>query len=103
MFMRNRLARKMAAEMRGATCAGTQTSKAPTLSGPSVTNHYSVVSLLLKTRYAETYTCLLCTEPKTPQTCCKLSILPACQQVATSLSTSSSCNKSVKIRLVATC
>ena len=43
MFMRNRLARKMAAEMRGATCAGTQTSKAPTLSGPSVTNHYSVV------------------------------------------------------------
>ena len=42
MFMRNRLARKMAAEMRGATCAGTQTSKAPTLSGPSVTNHYSV-------------------------------------------------------------
>ena len=40
--MRNRLARKMAAEMRGATCAGTQTSKAPTLSGPSVTNHYSV-------------------------------------------------------------
>ena len=42
MFMRNRLARKMAAEMREATCAGTQTSKAPTLSGPSVTNHYSV-------------------------------------------------------------
>ena len=40
--MRNRLARKMAAEMREATCAGTQTSKAPTLSGPSVTNHYSV-------------------------------------------------------------
>ena len=36
------LARKMAAEMREATCAGTQTSKAPTLSGPSVTNHYSV-------------------------------------------------------------
>ena len=28
--------------MRGATCAGTQTSKAPTLSGPSVSNHYSV-------------------------------------------------------------
>ena len=45
MFMRNRLARKMAAEMRGATCAGTQTSKAPTLSGPSVTNHYSVVAV----------------------------------------------------------
>ena len=44
MFMRNRLARKMAAEMRGATCAGTQTSKAPTLSGPSVTNHYSVLT-----------------------------------------------------------
>ena len=44
MFMRNRLARKMAAEMRGATCAGTQTSKAPTLSGPSVTNHYSVTT-----------------------------------------------------------
>ena len=43
MFMRNRLARKMAAEMREATCAGTQTSKAPTLSGPSVTNHYSVL------------------------------------------------------------
>ena len=43
MFMRNRLARKMAAEMRGATCAGTQTSKAPTLSGPSVTNRYSVL------------------------------------------------------------
>ena len=42
MFMGNRLARKMAAEMREATCAGTQTSKAPTLSGPSVTNHYSV-------------------------------------------------------------
>ena len=42
MFMRNRLARKMAVEMREATCAGTQTSKAPTLSGPSVTNHYSV-------------------------------------------------------------
>ena len=42
MFMRNRLAGKMAAEMREATCAGTQTSKAPTLSGPSVTNHYSV-------------------------------------------------------------
>ena len=35
----------MAAEMREATCAGTQTSKAPTLSGPSVTNHYSVVVL----------------------------------------------------------
>ena len=50
--MRNRLARKMAAEMRGATCAGTQTSKAPTLSGPSVTNHYSVAqhcSKLLRT------------------------------------------------------
>ena len=31
MFMRNRLARKMAVEMREATCAGTQTS-----------NHYSV-------------------------------------------------------------
>ena len=45
MFMRNRLARKMAAEMREATCAGTQTSKAPTLSGPSVTNHYSVTTL----------------------------------------------------------
>ena len=44
-FMRNRLARKMAAEMREATCAGTQTSKAPTLSGPSVTNHYSVLPL----------------------------------------------------------
>ena len=29
--------------MREATCAGTQTSKAPTLSGPSVTNHYSVL------------------------------------------------------------
>ena len=28
MFMRNQLARKMAAEMREATCAGTQTSKA---------------------------------------------------------------------------
>ena len=42
MFMRNRLAKKMAAEMREATCAGTQTSKAPTLTGPSVTNHYSV-------------------------------------------------------------
>ena len=42
MFMRNRLARKMAAEIREATCAGTQTSKAPTLSGPSVTNDYSV-------------------------------------------------------------
>ena len=41
--MRNRLARKMAAEIREATCAGTQTSKAPTLSGPSVTNHYSVL------------------------------------------------------------
>ena len=47
MFMRNRLARKMAAEMREATCAGTQTSKAPTLSGPSVTtNHYSVTRRL---------------------------------------------------------
>ena len=44
--MRNRLARKMAAEMREATCAGTQTSKAPTLSGPSVTNHYSVAMFL---------------------------------------------------------
>ena len=49
MFMRNRLARKMAAEMRGATCAGTQTSKAPTLSGPSVTNHYSVTKHALTT------------------------------------------------------
>ena len=43
MFMGNRLARKMAAEMREATCAGTQTSKAPTLTGPSVTNRYSVI------------------------------------------------------------
>ena len=50
MFMRNRLARKMAAEMRGATCAGTQTSKAPTLSGPSVTNHYSVTVGLAQAR-----------------------------------------------------
>ena len=49
MFMRNRLARKMAAEMREATCAGTQTSKAPTLSGPSVTNHYSVTWYLIST------------------------------------------------------
>ena len=48
MFMRNRLARKMAAEMREATCAGTQTSKAPTVSGPSVTNHYSVVQELVR-------------------------------------------------------
>ena len=44
--------------------------------------------------------------PSQPQTCCRLSILPlvaTCQQVATSLSISSSCIKSVKIRLVATC
>ena len=43
---------------------------------------------------------------KTPQTCYKLSILPLVatrQQVATSLSISSSCNKSAKIGLVATC
>ena len=40
------------------------------------------------------------TKPKTPQICFKLSIL---QQVATNLSISSSCNKSVKIRLVVTC
>ena len=53
MFMRNRLARKMAAEMRGATCAGTQTSKAPTLSGPSVTNHYSVQSISKEINCAE--------------------------------------------------
>ena len=38
-----------------------------------------------------------------PQTYCKLSILPACQQLPTSLSISSSCKKSVKIRLVANC
>ena len=43
------------------------------------------------------------TQPKTPQTYCKLSILPACQQLPTSLSISSSCKKSVKIRLVANC
>ena len=48
MFMRNRLARKMAAEMRGATCAGTQTSKAPTLSGPSVTIIILCLLLLLE-------------------------------------------------------
>ena len=49
---------------------------------------------------------ILTTQPKTPQTCCRLSILPACcnlSKVATSLSISSSCNKSVKITLVATC
>ena len=34
------------------------------------------------------------------QVCSRLSILPACQQVATSLTISSRCNKSVKIRLV---
>ena len=33
----------MAAEMREATCAGTQTSEAPTLSGSFVTDHYSVI------------------------------------------------------------
>ena len=37
------------------------------------------------------------THPKTPQTSCKFLILPAtCQQVATNLSLSLSCNKSVK-------
>ena len=55
--MRNRLARKMAAEMRGATCAGTQTSKAPTLSGPSVTNHYSVIITFGKCRNAHGIAC----------------------------------------------
>ena len=43
------------------------------------------------------------TQPKMPQKCCKLLILPACckscQQVARNLSTSSSCDMSVKIRL----
>ena len=47
------------------------------------------------------------TQPKMPQTYCKLSNLPACCNlstwVATSLSILSSCNKSVKIRLVAIC
>ena len=46
------------------------------------------------------------TQPKTSQTCCKLSILPhvaTCQQIATSLSISPSCNISVKIRLIAIC
>ena len=47
------------------------------------------------------------TRPKTPQNCCKLSIcyrlVANCQQFATNLSISLSCNKSVKIRLVATC
>ena len=46
------------------------------------------------------------TQPKTPRrvASCQLHRLVAiCQQVATSLSISSSCNKSVKIRLVATC
>ena len=38
--------------------------------------------------------------PKTPQTCCKLYILPTC---CNSLSILSSCNNSVKIRLVAIC
>ena len=42
-------------------------------------------------------------QPKTPLTCCKLSVLPACFNLSTNLSISSSCNKSVKIRLVATC
>ena len=40
------------------------------------------------------------TKLKTPQICFELAIL---QQVATNLSISSSCNKSVKIRLVVTC
>ena len=42
---------------------------------------------------------------KTPQTCYKLLISPVatCQQVATKLSISSSCNKPVKIRFVVTC
>ena len=44
---------------------------------------------------------------KTQQTCCKLSMLPACcnlsMHVAPCLSISSNCNKSVKVRLVATC
>ena len=43
------------------------------------------------------------TQLKMPLTCCKLSILPTGEQVATSLSISSSCNKSVKIRLVENC
>ena len=41
-----------------------------------------------------------------PQTCCKSQfyrLLATCQQTATNLSISSSCNKSVKIRLVAAC
>ena len=44
--------------------------------------------------------------PKTPQTCCKLYILPTCCNLSTrcnSLSILSSCKKSVKIRLVAIC
>ena len=43
------------------------------------------------------------TQLKTPQACCKLSVLPACCNLSTNFSISSSCNKSVKIRLVTTC
>ena len=40
------------------------------------------------------------TQPKKPQTCCKLWIFPGLLQVAASLLTSSSCSKSVKIRFL---
>ena len=54
-----------------------------------------VSSLYKKYKYESIYH----SEPKAPQICCKLSILPAC----CNLSIWSSSNKSVKIRLVATC
>ena len=47
------------------------------------------------------------TQAKTSQTCCKIvkfnGLVASCQKVATNWSISSSCNKSVKIKPVATC